>query len=227
LSRGLAGRPPAPAEAAPGFEREDVVRVAAVDGWTVGGEFGVGLGEADDSALAAEVAARWGDAGDGEALGTAEQQAYRATIDRNATELAAMIRREDVVILHDPQTAGLIPPLKATGAVIIWRSHVGAESVNEYVLRGWDFLDPFVTAADAYVFSRNAYVPPELKGRAEVIPPSIDPFSPKNQDLAPEEIRAILQHVGLVGGEKAGAAVLGPFSRRRREWLPKVPRARP
>src|SRR5205823_12850281 len=100
------------------------------------------------------------------------------------------------------------PPLKATGAVVVWRSHVGAESVNEYVVRGWEFLRPFVAAADAYVFSRHAYVPPELDSdRAEVIPPSIDPFSPKNQDLAPEVIRAILQHVGLVVGEKSGDAV--------------------
>src|SRR5947209_8189880 len=126
-----------------------------------------------------------GDPGDGETLGEAEQQAYRAMMARNAGELAAVIRRDDVVILHDPQTAGLIPPLKATGAVVVWRSHVGAEAVNEYVERGWEFLRPFVAAADAYVFSRHAYVPPELSGdHVGIIPPSIDPFSPKNQDLA-------------------------------------------
>src|SRR5207248_4303742 len=130
--------------------------------------------------------------------GAAEQRAYSAALDRNAQELAGVIHRKDVVILHDPQTAGLIPKLKATGAAIVWRSHVGAESVNEYVSRGWEFLRPFIAAADAYVFSRHAYVPPELDdSRARIIPPSIDPFSPKNQDLAPEVIRAILQHVGL------------------------------
>jgi trehalose synthase len=146
-----------------------------------------------------------GDAGDGGPLGEAEQQAYRATIDRNAAELAGVIGRDDVVILHDPQTAGLIPPLKAQGAIVVWRSHVGAESVNEYVERGWEFLRPLVKAADAYVFSERAYVPPELGGdRAAVIPPSIDPLSPKNQDLAPEVVRAILQHAGLVVGAKAG-----------------------
>src|SRR5260370_5726599 len=77
-----------------------------------------------------------GDPGDGAALGAAEQQAYRVTIDRNARELAAVIRRQDVVILHDPQTAGLIPPLKATGAVVGWRSHVGAQTGNAYVAHG-------------------------------------------------------------------------------------------
>src|SRR5262245_19735460 len=105
-----------------------------------------------------------GDPGDGKPLGKAEWRAYRATLDRNARGLADVVRRGDVVILHDPQTAGLIPRLKATGAVVVWRSHVGAESVNEYVARGWDFLRPFVTEADAYVFSRGAYVPPDLGG---------------------------------------------------------------
>jgi len=147
-----------------------------------------------------------GDAGDGEALGPAEQQAYRATSARNAEELAALIRRQDLVILHDPQTAGLITPLKETGSVVIWRSHVGAESVDEYVARGWEFLRPFIHAADAYIFSRQAYVPPELGGdRVRIIPPSIDPFSPKNQDLAPEAIDAILQHAGLIVGDKPDA----------------------
>src|SRR5262249_60757112 len=105
-----------------------------------------------------------GDPGDGKPLGAAEEQAYRATIDRNARQLAAVVRRGDVVILHDPQTAGLIPPLKATGAVVVWRSHVGAESANESVVRGLEFLRPFVEAADAYVFSRHPHVPPDAGG---------------------------------------------------------------
>src|SRR5262245_10150565 len=37
-----------------------------------------------------------GHPGDGGALGTAEQQAYRATTDRNAGELTRKVRREDV-----------------------------------------------------------------------------------------------------------------------------------
>jgi trehalose synthase len=149
-----------------------------------------------------------GNGGDGKALGAAEQEAYRATMKRNAAALAAVVHRGDVVILHDPQTAGLIAPLKAMGAVVVWRSHVGAESVNSFVESGWKFLRPFVAGADAYVFSRHGYVPSGLCGdRVEIIPPAIDPFSPKNQDLAPEVIRALMQHVGLVAGnERNGAA---------------------
>jgi trehalose synthase len=140
-----------------------------------------------------------GEPGDGGPLGDAERMAYQQVIDRNARELAGLIHRDDVVVLHDPQTAGLVGPLKALGAVVVWRSHVGAETSNEFVQRGWAFLRPLVADADAYVFSRHAYVPEELAGdRAEVIQPSIDPLSPKNQDLSPETTQAILRHVGLV-----------------------------
>src|SRR5205807_6830296 len=116
------------------------------------------------------------------------------TLARAAAELAGRIRRDDVVNLHDPQTAGLIAPLKKTGAVVVWRSHVGAESANDYVHQAWDFLRPLVMSADAYVFSRCAYVAPELdRRRVRIIPPSIDALSPKNQVLSPERISAGLQ----------------------------------
>jgi trehalose synthase len=48
------------------------------------------------------------------------------------------------------------------------------------------------------VFSRHSYVPEWANAlRTEVIQPSIDVFSPKNQDLDPGAVRAILTHVGL------------------------------
>jgi trehalose synthase len=40
-----------------------------------------------------------------------------------------------------------------------------------------------------------------------VIPPSIDPFSPKNQVLGSEVVRAILAYAGIVGGPKEGPTV--------------------
>jgi trehalose synthase len=148
-----------------------------------------------------------GDPGDGEALDAADQAAYRATLARNADELAGIVRPGDVAILHDPQTAGLVAALKAAGALVIWRSHVGVESANRYVDRAWDFLSPLVAAADAYVFSRRDYVPPELaREHVEIIPPSIDPLSIKNQELAPDVVRAILARAGLACGGRAAKA---------------------
>jgi trehalose synthase len=56
-----------------------------------------------------------------------------------------------------------------------------------------------VTAAHAWVFSRRSYVPPWLAGRdVWIIPPSIDPFSVKNQDIDPDAVLAILSTIGVV-----------------------------
>ena len=38
---------------------------------------------------------------------------------------------DDVVFLHDPQTAGMVAPLRETGAVVVWRCHVGLDLPND------------------------------------------------------------------------------------------------
>jgi trehalose synthase len=56
----------------------------------------------------------------------------------------------------------------------------------------------YIADADAYVFSRERFVWEGLdEDRISIIPPSIDAFSPKNQDLDPEAVRAILAMIGL------------------------------
>ena len=96
-----------------------------------------------------------------------------------------LVRPEDLVIVHDPQPAGLIGPVKErVGAAAIWRCHVGLDAPNDLARAAWRFLIPYVESADAYVFSRRQFgwegLDPE---KIEIIPPSIDAFSPKNQAL--------------------------------------------
>jgi len=142
-----------------------------------------------------------GEPGDGGELGSQEREVYESVTLENAEQLAVTVRPDDIVILHDPQTAGLVARLKSRGAVVVWRSHVGAEQPNERVKSAWDFLAPYVEEADASVFSRRAYVPRWAIGlRTMVIQPSIDAFSPKNQDMDEATVRAILGYVGLLGG---------------------------
>lgn len=137
--------------------------------------------------------------GDGGPLGIEEQTHYVAVLERNAAVLRARIRPRDIVVLHDPQTAGLVGPLKATGAKVIWRCHIGYDSTDSTVERTWDFLRPHLADADAYVFTRAAYAPPWIDTRRlHFIPPSIDAFSTKNQPMDPKIVRAILSHIGLV-----------------------------
>jgi hypothetical protein len=60
----------------------------------------------------------------------------------------------DIVMLHDPQTAGLAPALRAAGARVVCRLHVGAEHANVRLGAARDFLRSYAASADAIVFTR-------------------------------------------------------------------------
>lgn len=147
-----------------------------------------------------------GNEGDGGELGAGERRTYEHALATSARHFSGLLQPGDVVFLHDPQTAGLAAPLKATGATVIWRCHIGADQPNAAVLRAQDFLLPYVREADAWVFSREGYAWQGLNhGGAWTMAPSIDPFAPKNQELDPEAIEAILGAVGLGPSAPHGA----------------------
>ncbi|MGH2703954.1 MAG: glycosyltransferase [Actinomycetota bacterium] len=146
-----------------------------------------------------------GSPGDGGDLGPDEQAAYQKVLDENAEELARLVRPGDVVVLHDPQTAGLVKAMKATGAGVVWRCHVGVDLPNDLARNAWKFLIDDVCEADAYVFSRRAFAWEGLDvPKIRVVPPSIDAFSPKNQSLTPETVRAIVGVAGIAGTGDGG-----------------------
>ncbi len=96
---------------------------------------------------------------------------------------------------------------------MVWRCHIGVDWENEATRAGWDFLRPHLAAAEAFVFSRREYVPSWIPaGQAWIIPPSIDPFSPKNQQLSADSVRAILAKLGVLDG--AAPTVPATFVRR-------------
>jgi trehalose synthase len=143
-----------------------------------------------------------GDPGDGGTLEAAERRLYRSVLRENAAELAAVVRRGDVVVLHDPQTAGLAGSMRRRGATVVWRCHIGHDDLAQpLVEEAWEFLRPSIAHAHATVFSREGYVPTFCRDRlVRIVRPAIDPFSPKNQELAPEAVRAIMVRAGIVEG---------------------------
>jgi trehalose synthase len=139
-----------------------------------------------------------GSPGDGGPLGDAERAVYEATLAPAARELEPRVRPGDVVILHDPQTVGLTHALRARGARVVWRAHIGVDRPNDLAREAWAFLRPALADADAIVFSHERFVWQGLDDRlVTVIPPSIDVFSPKNQPLGDASARAILAVMGL------------------------------
>src|SRR5919109_589394 len=139
-----------------------------------------------------------GVAADGSAISDAERREYEQTLAENAQALAGQVKEGDVAIIHDPQPAGLIPELVRRRCCVIWRCHIGIDEPNDVARAAWRFLLPYVNAADATVFSRRTYVWEGLKQRVAIIPPAIDAFAPKNEDLAAANIAAILVVTGIL-----------------------------
>ncbi|HMA46682.1 MAG TPA: glycosyltransferase [Frankiaceae bacterium] len=153
--------------------------------------------------------------GDGGPLGPAEHAHYREVLAGSAEALRSRVRPGDIVLLHDPQPAGLLAAMQGIGAAAVWRCHIGRDSANEQTDAGWDFLRRYVEPADAFVFSRRSYAPPWVDpSRLVVIPPSIDPFSTKNADLTPGEVDRVLRRCGLLPEARRPAA---PVRFRRRD----------
>ena len=146
----------------------------------------------------------YGGPGDGGELDAAERAHYDRVTERNLDRLRPLVRPGDVVIVHDPQPAGLVRPLAALGAHVIWRCHVGHDGGNEWTNRAWGFLRPYVEPAHAFVFSRDRFAPSWVDRRwLRVIPPSIDPFAPKNRELGHAEVLGLLRGAGLVADDGA------------------------
>jgi len=145
--------------------------------------------------------------GDAGTLSSGERVIYERALAPNARELSQLVRPHDVVILHDPQTAGLVPAAHDTGATVIWRCHVGLDHDNARAREAWDFLRPYLRDADALVFSRSAFVWDALPGeKIAVIQPSIDPFAPKNAEQSDAQSLAILARARLTDHVAAGHA---------------------
>ena len=142
--------------------------------------------------------------GDGGALDDAARSGYERCCDANAHALLERVEDDDVVLLHDPQTAGMVPRLVEAGVPVVWRAHVGLDLPNDLAREAWDFLRGYVEPADAYVFSREAFVWEGLdEERIRVIAPSIDAFSPKNHALSFTSITAVLTAAGLAADGEA------------------------
>jgi trehalose synthase len=148
-----------------------------------------------------------GDPGDGGPPERAERRIYEATLAGNADALGQTLRAGDIAYLHDPQTAGMAQSLKELGLKVIWRCHIGVDQPDDLVRASWDFLRPYVEAADARVFSRREYVWDGIDPDGVwLMPPAIDPFSAKNQELSDQVVDSILATIGLVADRESSNA---------------------
>ncbi len=139
--------------------------------------------------------------GDGHGLDVADHKAFDAVAQQNFDDVKDQIQPGDVVIVHDPQPAGMLPLLREHGAITVWRSHIGRDEPNQYTDLGWHFLQPYLEHAEKIVVTRPTYAPPKCPAdKLLCIAPSIDPFSPKNAEIPSDDLAAVLTHVGILAG---------------------------
>jgi trehalose synthase len=105
----------------------------------------------------------------------------------------------DFVIIHDPQPVAIRSLLRNTGRLAggcwVWRCHIDLTAAQPDV---WDFLRPYVETHDAAIFTIPQYVKNDLHMQhVAIIPPAIDPLSPKNYELPEETITTILGRYGI------------------------------
>ncbi len=149
-----------------------------------------------------------GSAGDGGELGEKEHAHYTDVLEENLASVVDVIRPGDIVLLHDPQTAGLVDGLRALRALVAWRCHIGRDEGNELHDHGWEFLRRYAERADAFVFSRRQYAPAWMpENRLWVVPPSLDPYSAKNVDLSLPDVLTALRVAGLVDTPPDGGSL--------------------
>jgi trehalose synthase len=114
----------------------------------------------------------------------------------NAINAGGLEGEWDTVIVHDPQPIGLRRGAKEKGRNWIWRCHIDLSEPNpEPISR----LLPMIEEYDATVWHLPTYVPQGVNGHngVKIIPPAIDPLSPKNMAFSPDDAAFVCKQFGI------------------------------
>jgi len=132
-------------------------------------------------------------------LGPGERALYESVSRALAEQFQRWLEPEDIVIVHDPQPAGMAAMLKrALRNLVIWRCHIGLELETAATDSAWSFLEPYLRNVDHFVFSSTAYIPRYLSKNVSIIRPAIDPLTHKNRELHPVKLAGVLSNAGLM-----------------------------
>ena len=125
-------------------------------------------------------------------LSHTEKGVYLDSAEMNAK---AFEEHYDFVVIHDPQPAAMLSFRGKVASRWVWRCHIDTRDPDPGV---WGFLRGFLEGYDAAVFTMREFVPADMPiADVEIIPPAIDPLSPKNLPLPEHLARQILAWVGM------------------------------
>jgi trehalose synthase len=121
-----------------------------------------------------------------------EVEVYERYNELNAKEVTS---GWDVIIVHDPQPAAIRRHVPEKGERWVWRCHIDLSTPNPDAI---ERLVPLIRDYDTAVFHVEQYVPRSMDGaRVEIVPPAIDPLSPKNMALSPEDAAFVCDQFGI------------------------------
>jgi len=102
----------------------------------------------------------------------------------------------DVIIVHDPQPAAVRKSASERARHWIWRCHIDLSEPNPEPI---ERLLPLISRYDITVWHMEQYVPNDLDGHGSVriVPPAIDPLSPKNMALSPDDASFVCDQFGI------------------------------
>jgi len=114
----------------------------------------------------------------------------------NALNAEGLKDEWDTVIVHDPQPIGLRRGAAERARNWIWRCHIDLSEPNPAAIGR---LQPLIGEYDATVWHMPSYVPEGVNGHdgVNIIPPAIDPLSPKNMAFSPEDASFVCQQFGI------------------------------
>ncbi len=133
---------------------------------------------------------------DGESLSQDEMDYFDKWSAKNAEELKDIFPDYDVIIIDDPQPAGLFPYIKRVNptAKIIFRSHIEliaklATKIGSTQKISWDFVWNKVKSCDVFVSHPvRSFVPKNVPNSKVVFaPPCTDPLDGLNKELTDEQ----------------------------------------
>lgn len=100
----------------------------------------------------------------------------------------------DCIVVNDPQPAAVID-YAGDSARWVWRCHIDTSQPNQ---DAWGLLSPFIAKYDARIFSMPQFVPQDVSREGLfIIPPAIDPLSPKNLEIPWRLAGSVLRWIGV------------------------------
>ncbi len=115
---------------------------------------------------------------------TVTSEQWTTWLDSNETNARELSGEWDVVVVHDPQPAAICSMAREHAAHWIWRCHIDLSEPDPETI---GHLLPYVNHHPDAVFHLPSYVPPGISSRPHIVPPAIDPLTPKNMTFAPED----------------------------------------